>query len=375
MNLLENVTEQIPVIFVNVVFFLLVIHPLRFSKKITGLAAIIIFSLMSLPSIVFPGLFSSGTAASLEGMTFHYIYWIITMVIQYSLFFTLLKRDWLRNMMLYVIWDIIIALLLSLGAVIIQISLPNIQLSGLTGASCTVISAFLAAFLLRLPRLQTIHLPEVFCIITIFAYSIGRLLNTISVFRFEKENWKELVIYPVFTLILCLSIAIVFAYFGMNVYINKKCCDMAKVYLTKERKNNNVAKLFYDLSSLCKRQKITFTFQIPPNKTFPNTNGSILYAIQILFELSRKYTGRQSESIFFQVQEYKGVLILSSLSIYPDASKNILKNFVSILQNTFLEILFNRIMKNCRGYVEYVDSNFYSKHIRVIIPLPFDAGA
>lgn len=297
------------------------------------------------------------------------------MGIQYSLFFILLKRDWLRNMMLYVIWDIIIALLLSLSAVIIQISLPNIQLYGLTGTLCTVISAFLAAFLLRLPRLQTIHLPEVFCIITIFAYSIGRLLNTISVFRFEKENWKELVIYPVFTLILCLSIAIVFAYFGMNVYINKKCCDMAKVYLTKERKNNNVAKLFYDLSSLCKRQKITFTFQIPPNKTFPNTNGSILYAIQILFELSRKYTGRQSESIFFQVQEYKGVLILSSLSIYPDASKNILKNFVSILQNTFLEILFNRIMKNCRGYVEYVDSNFYSKHIRVIIPLPFDAGA
>lgn len=375
MDLLQNITQQISVILVNVVFFLLVIHPLRFSRKITGLAMIIVFSLTSLPCIFFSDLFSSGAAASPKGMTFHYIYWIITMGIQYSLFFILLKRDWLRNMMLYVIWDIIIALLLSLSAVIIQISLPNIQLYGLTGTLCTVISAFLAAFLLRLPRLQTIHLPEVFCIITIFAYSIGRLLNTISVFRFEKENWKELVIYPVFTLILCLSIAIVFAYFGMNVYINKKCCDMAKVYLTKERKNNNVAKLFYDLSSLCKRQKITFTFQIPPNKTFPNTNGSILYAIQILFELSRKYTGRQSESIFFQVQEYKGVLILSSLSIYPDASKNILKNFVSILQNTFLEILFNRIMKNCRGYVEYVDSNFYSKHIRVIIPLPFDAGA
>lgn len=375
MDLLQNITQQISVILVNVVFFLLVIHPLRFSRKITGLATIIVFSLTSLPCIFFSDLFSSGAAASPKGMTFHYIYWIITMGIQYSLFFILLKRDWLRNMMLYVIWDIIIALLLSLSAVIIQISLPNIQLYGLTGTLCTIISAFLAAFLLRLPRLQTIHLPEVFCIITIFAYSIGRLLNTISVFRFEKESWKELVIYPVFTLILCLSIAIVFAYFGMNVYINKKCCDMAKVYLTKERKNNNVAKLFYDLSSLCKRQKITFTFQIPPNKTFPNTNGSILYAIQILFELSRKYTGRQSESIFFQVQEYKGVLILSSLSIYPDASKNILKNFVSILQNTFLEILFNRIVKNCRGYVEYVDSNFYSKHIRVIIPLPFDAGA
>lgn len=131
------------------------------------------------------------------------------------------KRDWLRNMMLYVIWDIIIALLLSLSAVIIQISLPNIQLSGLTGALCTVTSAFLAAFLLRRTRLQNMRLPDNFCIIAVFVYSIGRLLNTISVFRFEKENWKELVIYPVFTLILCLSIAIVFAYFGMNVYINK----------------------------------------------------------------------------------------------------------------------------------------------------------
>lgn len=375
MSLLENITKQISVIFVNVVFFVLVIHPLRFSRKITGLATIIVFSLTSLPCIFFSDLFSSGAAASPKGMTFHYIYWIITMVIQYSLFFILLKRDWLRNMMLYVIWDIIIALLLSLSAVIIQISLPNIQLSGLTGALCTVTSAFLAAFLLRRTRLQDMRLPDNFCIIAVFVYSIGRLLNTISVFRFEKENWKELVIYPVFTLILCLSIVIVFAYFGMNVYINKKCCDIAKIYLAKERKNNNAAKLFYDLSSLCKRQKITFTFQISPNTTFPNTNGSILYAIQILFELSRKYTGRQCENIFFEVQEYKGFFILSSLSIYPNASDNVLKKFVSTLQNIFLEILFNRIVKNCRGYVEYIDNSLYSKHIRVIIPLPLNTGA
>ena len=196
MSLLENITKQISVIFVNVVFFVLVIHPLRFSRKITGLATIIVFSLTSLPCIFFSDLFSSGAAASPKGMTFHYIYWIITMVIQYSLFFILLKRDWLRNMMLYVIWDIIIALLLSLSAVIIQISLPNIQLSGLTGALCTVTSAFLAAFLLRRTRLQNMRLPDNFCIIAVFVYSIGRLLNTISVFRFEKENWKELVIYP-----------------------------------------------------------------------------------------------------------------------------------------------------------------------------------
>lgn len=375
MSLLQNITEQLSVIFVNVVFFLLVIHPLRFSRKITCLITIAAFSLTSLPCIFFPGLFSSGTAASSQGMTFHYIYWIITMVIQYSLFFILLKRDWLRNMMLYVIWDIIIALLLSLSAVIIQISLPNIQLYGLTGTLCTVISAFLAAFLLRRTRLQNMRFPDNFCIIAVFVYSIGRLLNTISVFRFEKENWKELVIYPVFTLILCLSTAIVFAYFGMNVYINKKCCVMAKIYLTKERKNNNVAKLFYDLSSLCKRQKITFTFQIHPDTAFPKINGSVLYAVQILFELSQKYTGRQSENIIFEVQEYKGVFILSSLSVYPDVPGNILENFVSAFQNTFLEILFNRIVKNCRGYIEYTDNSLYSKHIRVIIPLPFEAGA
>ena len=375
MDLLQNITQQISVILVNVVFFLLVIHPLRFSRKITGLATIIVFSLTSLPCIFFSDLFSSGAAASPKGMTFHYIYWIITMGIQYSLFFILLKRDWLRNMMLYVVWDIIIALLLSLSAVIIQISLPNIQLYGLTGTLCTVISAFLAAFLLRLPRLQTIHLPEVFCIITIFAYSIGRLLNTISVFRFEKENWKELVIYPVFTLILCLSIAIVFAYFGMNVYINKKCRDIAEIYLKGERKNNSVNKLLCSLNNICKQRKISFNFHISPNTTFPNTNGSILYAIQILFELSQKFIGRQSENIFFEVQEYKGFFILSSLSIYPNTSDTILKKFVSTLQNTFLEILFNRIVKNCRGYVEYVDSNLYSKHIRAIIPLPLNTGA
>lgn len=375
MSLLENITKQISVIFVNVVFFVLVIHPLRFSRKITGLATIIVFSLTSLPCIFFSDLFSSGAAASPKGMTFHYIYWIITMVIQYSLFFILLKRDWLRNMMLYVIWDIIIALLLSLSAVIIQISLPNIQLYGLTGALCTIISAFLAAFLLRCTRLQNMRLPDNFCIIVVFVYSIGRLLNTISVFRFEKENWKEMVIYPIFVLILCLSTAIIFAYFGMNVYISKKCHYMAKIYFSKERKNNSVTNLLYDLSSLCKRQKITFTFQLYPNTTFPNTSGSILYAIQILFELSRKYIGRQSENIFFEVQEYKGFFILSSLSFYPDTSKNIVKKFVSTLQNIFLEILFNRIVKNCRGYVEYIDNSLYSKHIRVIIPLPLNTGA
>lgn len=150
---------------------------------------------------------------------------------------------------------------------------------------------------------------------------------------------------------------------------------MAKIYLTKERKNNNVAKLFYDLSSLCKRQKITFTFQIHPDTAFPKINGSVLYAVQILFELSQKYTGRQSENIIFEVQEYKGVFILSSLSVYPDVPGNILENFVSAFQNTFLEILFNRIVKNCRGYIEYTDNSLYSKHIRVIIPLPFEAGA
>lgn len=374
MYLLENVTEQISVIFVNVLFFLLVIYPLRFSRKITGLATIAVFSLTSLPCIFFSNLFSFGAAASPKGMTFHYVYWIISMAIQYSLFFILLKRNWLRNMMLYVIWDIIIALLLCLGAIIIPISLPKIQLSGLTGGLYTVISAFLAAFLLRRTRLQNIHLPNNFCIIAVFIYSIGRLLNTISVFRFEKENWKKFVIYPVFVLILCLSIAIVFAYFGLNVYISKKCRDMAKIYFGKERKKNSVNNLLCDLSNLCKQRKIPFTFHISPNTTFPNTNESILYTIQILFDLSQKYSGRQSENIFFEVQEYKGVFILSSLSIYPDVSKNILKNFASTLQNTFLEILFNRIVKNSRGYVEYIDSSLYSKHIRVIIPLPFKAG-
>lgn len=375
MDLLQNITQQISVIFVNVIFFLLVIHPLRFSRKITAVATIIVFSLMVLPSVIFPGLFSSGTAASPEGMAFHYIYWIITMAIQYSFFFILLKRDWKRNIMLYVIWDIITALLLSLGAIVLQVFLPSIQLSGFVAVLCTVTSAFAAAFLLRRPRLQNMHLPETFSTITIFAYSIGRLLNTISIYRFKKETWKELVIYPVFILILCLSIAILFTYFGLNLYISKKCRDIAEIYLKDGRKNNSVNKQLCSLNNICKQRKISFNFHISPNTTFPNTNGSILYAIQILFQLSQKYTGRQSENIFFEVQEYKGVFILSSLSIYPDTSKNILKDFVSTLQNTFLEILFNRIVKNCRGYVEYMDNNFYSKHIRAIIPLPFDAGA
>lgn len=129
------------------------------------------------------------------------------------------------------------------------------------------------------------------------------------------------------------------------------------------------------LNNICKQRKISFNFHISPNTTFPNTNGSILYAIQILFELSQKFIGRQSENIFFEVQEYKGFFILSSLSIYLNTSDTILKKFVSTLQNTFLEILFNRIVKNCRGYVEYVDSNLYSKHIRAIIPLPLNTGA
>lgn len=375
MSLLQNITEQLSVIFVNVVFFLLVIHPLRFSRKITCLITIAAFSLTSLPCIFFPGLFSSGTAASSQGMTFHYIYWIVAMVIQYSLFFILLKRDWLRNMMLYVIWDIIIALALSSGAIIMQISLPQIQLSGLTGVLCTAASAFIAAFLLRRPTLQTMRLPETFCIITVFVYSIGRLLNTVAVFRFEKEDWKVLVIYPVLALILFLSAAILCAYFGLNIYIGKKYRDMTNIYFSGKTKTNSIKNLLCDISNICTQRKIPFTFHISPDTAFPNINGSVLYAVQILFELSQKYTGRQSENIIFEVQEYKGVFILSSLSVYPDVPGNILENFVSAFQNTFLEILFNRIVKNCRGYIEYTDNSLYSKHIRVIIPLPFEAGA
>ena len=373
MDILKNSIEQLSVLLVNVIFFLTVVSPLRLSRKLSGLITIIGFSLTIVPRMAFSDLFSPGTAATPDGLTFHFIYWILTMAIQYSLFFILIKRDWLHNILLYVIWDIIMTLFLFLFAIAIRIFWPQMHFQGILSFFCSIISAVFTALLLRQPFLKTIRLPENFCILIAFVYSIGRLVNTISLFRFDENSWQELVLYPVLILVVFLALMILLLNFSLNIYISRRCHNIENTYLRKKGKNIN--ELFNNLGRICDQQHTQFYPLISSDTDFTDLNEKVLYSIELLFDLSREYTGRKSDNIFFSIQEHKGFLILSSCSDYQTASRNIRKKAVSLIKNTFFELLFNRVIKSCRGRVQYLDNTPLSKHIRVVIPLSLNTGA
>ena len=376
MNTLQTFIQQTSVVLVNLIFFLVVIRPRRFSRIITGVITSTVFIMTALPHFLFPSFFSDGAAAGPEGLAFHFIYWIMSMFIQYALLFILLKRDWLRNILLYVIWDIIMTLILSLCVVALHILLPQIRPQGAMSLLCTVPSAIPAALILRLPRLQAMKLPGAFCIVTVFIYSIGRLVNTLSLFRFAKGEWQKLVVYPVLLLAFILSLAILSAYFGLNLYITGKCRDMENTYGKQNSKaKTGVHRLLQKINDSCRFQHIEFDSQTSLDEVSPEAEGRILYMMQILFSLSQEHTGKQSDKIFFTVQECRGFLLLSSRATYRNAPKGLGENLLSILRDTFLQIQFNRMVKNSRGRVQYLDGGPFSKDIRVILPLPLRAGA
>lgn len=292
------------------------------------------------------------------------------MLIPYTLFFILLRRDWLRNMLLYVIWDITVTLFLLLSVMLIRIFLPQTYMQKTGSLLCIFVCSVLSAFILHLPRFQNLRLPGKFCAVIMVIYSVGRLVNTLFLLRFEEKAMQKMAVCSVIFLIIFLSLAIIAAYSFMNIYIEKKCRAMESTYNTGSQKNFGELNLMMQrIYTSCRKQNIQFDFRSTTALTLSGSNGRILYIIQLLFVLSRTLDGRTSGKILFTIQEHKGFLLLSACSTCPLGCRNRIIIIFALLHNSVLEILFNRMVQICHGYIQYLDSNPSGKHIRVAIPL------
>ena len=195
-DLIQSITQQAAVIIVNTIFFSTVIRPRRLSVPMTAFVAAAGFLLPALLQIFLSSFFTAGSASGLGGIIFHIIYWLISIAAQFLLFFVLAKRDWLHNILLYIMWDVLITLLLGAMLAALRPLIVRSPYSGdMTALLCTIGSAILTAFLLRSRYIKRMRLPAYFSAAAAVIYILVRLANTILFFRIESSSLRRLTVF------------------------------------------------------------------------------------------------------------------------------------------------------------------------------------
>lgn len=380
-DLIQSITQQAAVIIVNTIFFSTVIRPRRLSVPMTAFVAAAGFLLPALLQIFLSSFFTAGSASGLGGIIFHIIYWLISIAAQFLLFFVLAKRDWLHNILLYIMWDVLITLLLGAMLAALRPLIVRSPYSGdMTALLCTIGSAILTAFLLRSRYIKRMRLPAYFSAAAAVIYILVRLANTILFFRIESSSLRRLTVFVAVFAAVFLLASVVCAYIAIDICIKRKCQTLEFKYKVRnKRKGNSINQLITALNSLCAENNIHIYSEslhsLPDNKT----DGRILCIIQLVFYILLDYAikaGRQPLHLLFFIKQEENDFVIISVSLIGSAISR-RRNKTASLQCSLHEILLNHLVRICHGRVQYLDSQASAKNIRIIVPVSqyFDTGA
>lgn len=385
-----NLLEQADIILINVIFAVFLIRPGRFSKKITALSTAAVFLVVALPQFIFPALFLSDTITTPGQVCFHITYWGVSISIEYILLFILAKRNWLRTLFLYALWDALLSIILGILAVIATEVIPGYEkiLSEAGQFLLPLFAAGLALLVLCSAPLKKFNPPGWLCMVVTLTYTLGRLASTVAFFRTETETMQQDLTLAV--LILC-AVILLFpaaAYLLIGLYADRKC----RLNISKQDDSlrDFVNSVLCDMDILCRKRSVRLRSQLTLSGDIVlDNNATACAVIDLLFRILIRYLslepGSLSHIICFTAQTEKGYLILSANSFTEygtvqsinakstkiDTGK---ERLVPSLQCSLYEIVLGRLLNRCHGYSRYLDSDTHSRHLQVIIPLSLHAA-
>ena len=348
-DILEFCLNQLSAVILFTVFCVCGIRLRRFSAKATLLTAAAAFSVIQLPQIMFPSFFLLSAETPPENISMHIIYWGLSICAQYLVLFALTKREWLRTLFFYSVWDaltsVILSVLMAGTQQLFSACSPETQAVGSFMLSAA--AAALSIWILQIPAVNRLRFPAWIYTLTVLLYSGVRFFSTILLYSAEDEN--------------------------------KKRCTELEDALHTAAAPEGLSYVLRGLRAECRRRHVRLRTQTALPEQSVLSDGSILFAAVLIFHILLDGSGRTSApenispEIRFTAQEKKGFLIFSASMLVPDPSavrRAPFPDFAASVRCSLREILLNSILRRCHGRIQYLDSDLAVRHLRVIIPLP-----
>ena len=379
-DILQFCLNQLSAIILFTVFCVCGIRLRRFSAKATLLAAAAAFSVIQLPQIMFPSFFLLSAETPPENISMHIIYWGLSICAQYLVLFALTKREWLRTLFFYSVWDaltsIILSVLMAGTQQVFSACSPETQAVGSFMLSAA--AAALSIWILQIPAVNRLRFPAWIYTLTVLLYSGVRFFSTILLYSAEDEKTAAASSYTALFFSIFLLLFTAAAYFCMTAFIKKRCTELEDALHTSAAPEG-LSYVLHGLRAECRRRHVRLRTQTALPEQSVLSDGSILFAAVLIFHILLDGSGRTSApenispEIRFTAQEKKGFLIFSASMLVPDPSavrRAPFPDFAASVRCSLREILLNSILRRCHGRIQYLDSDLAVRHLRVIIPLP-----
>ena len=226
-DILEFCLNQLSAIILFTVFCVCGIRLRRFSAKVTLLAAAAAFSVIQLPQIMFPSFFLLSAETPPENISMHIIYWGLSICAQYLVLFALTKREWLRTLFFYSVWDaltsVILSVLMAGTQQVFSACSPETQAVGSFMLSA---AAALSIWILQIPAVNRLRFPAWIYTLTVLLYSGVRFFSTILLYSAEDEKTAAASSYTALFFSIFLLLFTAAAYFCMTAFIKKRCTEL-----------------------------------------------------------------------------------------------------------------------------------------------------
>lgn len=335
------------------------LQPLRFSKKKTYFAAFICFFTLYLPQFCFPSFFQPNMDLTNFQFNINIIYWSIYFLASYGIFFFLLKRDWLHNFFLIIVWDVI-SLIFSVLLSPIQFIIPAIQ------PILPLIASFLSIIVIQKYLRNRINLSSNIYGVFSIIHALVRIFFTLWTLNVRDSDQKRLLLLIIFILSIVLLSTILLTNKIINHYINKK----SKYYWELFQPSANFSstgwnQFLLSIQKQCQEENISFDIKNHISDSHILKDYHLYYLLVLCYQiLLYKSNSDGSSRIYLNMQTQKNCMIISTGCINTTLHPHIpLYSSISTLSK---EILLRQLLKILAGEVQFLDGDNYHTQIRII---------
>lgn len=362
--------SAISTVMVHVLLCMLLFDSFRFSKKISCVFAAAGFTILYLPQFFLPGL----AAYQVQGINFanglQVFYWAFVLPLEYGLILLLTKRQWLRNLFLYMLGDIILSVFYGFGSVLLDLfgNHSFLHIYGIFfSKGILLLSALAAALIIRLFLKQRMRLNRRVTGCLVLLYTLLRIFFTAFQFTVSSRGQAVFVWGIVLLTVLLLLAGLLLARFCVLRYIRVQQERCWKQLQTESGAEMPLKQELRQIERQCEQYQIAH--RINAIQVTPIDEKRLVCLLDLVSRLLIERCAQQPlkrRTFLLSIQQQMHYTIVSMECTAPSGRNP--RQFLKSLRQSLSEVVLNRMIRDCDGRIEFLDGEKGYFQIRFICP-------